>query len=91
MEALFEKIYNTLSMTVIQMMVDLEVADATGDDKKALERIRETRSLDEVYAIACERLGRPDEAAEIRALHDARASREPVELVESEEPLAFCF
>ena len=72
---IFTDILDTRSMTIIGYMVDDAIPTATGEIREALLRMQDTNKLDEIYAIAHEQLGHPEEAAKLRQWLATRGSR----------------
>lgn len=74
--SIFAGIIDTRSLTVIHYKVDdaLE-GQCTDDDRAALQAILRANLLDEVWAIAHERLGQHEKAAELRQFIAAKSQR----------------
>ncbi len=77
MTTIFQSILDTRSFTVINYKCEdaIEHPDTPESDRAALQRILESNSLDERWALAHEHLGQHDKAAEIREWMKGAAQR----------------
>jgi hypothetical protein len=75
---IFQQILDCRSRTAIEYMAEDALPLATNDeDRRALQTIINTNELDEIWALAHDRLGQHDEAKKLR---DFMASRKPRQL-----------
>ena len=68
MTTIFHRILDCRSLTLLDYMCEdaLAASDMPQDERDVLQRILNTNSLDERYALAHEHLGEHDKAAELR-------------------------
>lgn len=74
--SIFQKILECASLTVISYLAEDALPNATSEaERDALQRIYETDSLDEAYALAHEQLGNKEEADHLRLWMASRQNR----------------
>ena len=78
MNELFQELYECRSFHYIEILLERALPTATGSDKETLETMVQAKYLDDVHALAADKLGLHEKAAEIRAFRAKKAGASKV-------------